>query len=140
MFPRKATGSFFKCDEPTRFDEAETAAKAAVQHERAVYTAVNLRDKYHCRACGAPTDPTATGLLKRGHHHHIVYRSAGGETTTANTCLVCAKCHADEHAHRIAIEGNADVGLTISVTPRTDGSTGYIRRQETAPHVLVPRD
>lgn len=125
---------------PTRFARADAQRKAAEATERDVYHAVDVRDRYHCRACGAPTDPRATGVLKRAHHHHIVYRSAGGATTTANVCLVCPRCHDLEHTHRIGIEGNADVALTICKTPDHDGGTGYVLRQETAPHVLVARD
>ena len=133
------TTSRFKCDEPTRFDEADAKAKAEAQQEREVYAQVNARDKYRCRACGAATDPQAVGVLKRGHHHHIVYRSAGGATTTANVALVCARCHNDEHRHRIRIEGDADVALTIY--NRLSRQAGwYISRQETAPHVLTARD
>ncbi len=83
------------------------------QIERAVYRAVDARDGRKCRACGRKADPQAVGIIEHGHHHHVTFRSAGGGTTTANVCLLCGACHADVHAHRLTIEGDANKPLKI---------------------------
>lgn len=93
---------------------ARTARDAArAKQRRLVYAAVNVRDNYHCAACGKPADPRALEMTRHGHHHHITFRSQGGQDTTANICLLCPVCHADVHAHRLTISGNADKKLTI---------------------------
>jgi hypothetical protein len=84
--------------------------------ERNIYRAVNARDLYACRSCGRSVSPSAIGLLQRAHHHHIVFRSAGGDTSMSNVCLLCAVCHADVHAHRLTVEGDANKRLKIRRT------------------------
>ena len=67
------------------------------------------RDRGRCRACHRPT---SYGILSHpmdlGHAHHIRYRSAGGKNMLSNLVLLCAICHALEHAHVIRITGTAD--------------------------------
>lgn len=92
---------------------ARTAREAVkATQRRQVYQAVNVRDRYRCVACGKPADPRALDMMRHGHHHHIQYRSQLGPTTTANVALLCPICHADVHAHRLTIMGNADGRLT----------------------------
>jgi 5-methylcytosine-specific restriction endonuclease McrA len=79
-----------------------------LQIERVVYRAVDQRDQYRCRECGARCSPSAASLLDRAHRHHIIFRSAGGETTTANVLTLCSEAHADVHAHRLHITGDAN--------------------------------
>lgn len=95
----------------SRVDERarRNAAKAAL--ERDVYRAVDERDKRRCRVCGHSADPRAMDSTKRGEHHHVVLRSAGGETSTGNVCLLCVSCHAARHAYRLCITGDADGAL-----------------------------
>lgn len=93
---------------------ARTAREAAkATQRRKVYQAVNVRDRYRCVACGKPADPRALDMMRHGHHHHIQYRSRGGKDTTANVVLLCARDHADLHAGRLTITGNADRTLKI---------------------------
>lgn len=132
------TGSNFKHQQATRFDAADEAAKAEADIWKAVCAAVDARDKRQCRACGKRCDPNATGLLTRAHRHHIVYRSAGGPDEAWNLATLCASCHNDEHKHRLRIDGNANICLTV-YRKDSDGSF-YISRQEVSPHVLVARD
>lgn len=90
------------------------AAKAKAARAYAeVCRQVDLRDNFACVACGRYANPHRTYESQRGHHHHIQFRSRGGADTTANICLVCQRCHADIHAHKLSIAGNADTGLTI---------------------------
>lgn len=121
----------FKWDTPTRTDAQVQAAKAEAATERAVYAQVTAADEHRCRVCGVWCTPDATTLLGKGHHHHIVYRSAGGPTTVENVCLLCARCHNDEHQHRIAIDGNAHQAPWLTLS-RRDPETGewYVWRQE----------
>jgi len=82
-----------------------------------VYRAVDLRDRGSCRVCG--------GLSGTLHHHHLVYRSRGGTDTAGNVILCCHSCHADIHAARLRVSGDADArdtsgllsGLTIARRP-----------------------
>ena len=136
LFAKK--GSFFKSEEPTRYERKKHAKTAADQAWLDLCLTVDARDRLKCRSCGRRCDPKATALLERGERHHVVYRSAGGADTSANVVLICAGCHNDEHKHRLRIEGNADVALTFH--RRLAGNDWYICRQETAPHVLVARD
>lgn len=98
------------------------------------YRAVNVRDGYKCRACGRQCSPQAVDMLARGEHHHIEFRSKGGEHSSQNVALVCSFCHAEIHAHRLKVEGNADEALTI--WKLAEGGW-YIARQERAPHDVV---
>ena len=103
--------SFFKWNQPSRFDKKfEEQIEAAVAWSD-VCRRVDWRDKRICRACGTRSDPDAMGLTKRGHRHHIVYRSAGGKDESSNLVTLCAKCHNAEHRHRLEIRGNADEKL-----------------------------
>jgi Pyruvate/2-oxoacid:ferredoxin oxidoreductase delta subunit len=125
-----------KWEGPTEVETRRAAAAAIAGNWRAVCGLVDIRDSYQCRVCSRRCNPQATSMLQKGHHHHIVYASAGGEDTTQNVCLLCADCHAAEHAHKIQIEGNADVALAIS---RRNLETGEMEvwRQEVSPRVYV---
>ncbi len=119
------------CPKPkkSRFDERAARQAAKVANEREVYAAVTLRDESCCRVCRKFCNPRAVGLLVKAHHHHIVYSSAGGGTTLENVCLLCAKCHNDEHQHRIGITGNADerdpLGRLCGLTIRREYESGW---------------
>lgn len=92
--------------EPRATAKARHQRQRATAH-RAVYAAVTARDGSVCRVCQA-----RDSLLM--HRHHIVYRSKGGATTSANVALVCGACHADIHAGRIHLAGDADGPLAIT--------------------------
>jgi 5-methylcytosine-specific restriction endonuclease McrA len=78
--------------------------------DRAVYAAVTARDGTCCRVCKVHLMFGFASLLRR---HHIVYPSKGGKTTTSNVVTVCPFCHADIHAGRIRLSGDADGVLEI---------------------------
>jgi len=126
--------TFFKWDDTSRFDAARAAAVDAAHHDRAVFRAVDHRDGRQCRACDRRTNPDAIGLLVRGHRHHLQYRSAGGPTESWNLVTLCPLCHADEHAHRLRIEGNADLALTF--WRLDDEGDWYVARRELAVRVV----
>ncbi len=86
------------------------------QVERAVYKFVDERDKRSCRVCGRRGVVDGVGILARLHHHHLKFRSAGGMDTSENVILCCSQCHADIHAHRVTVEGDANGTLTIRRT------------------------
>lgn len=79
----------------------------------AVCKVVDHRDGKRCRVCGRRCDPNAADLVRHAHRHHITYRSAGGQDTSDNLVTLCAECHADEHAHRLKVEGNGDTGIEV---------------------------
>ena len=127
--------SYFKHDLPSRFETKLAKQHAAEAQEREVYAAVTQRDQRRCRCCGDYASAQALGTLKQAHHHHIVYRSAGGPTSSANLCLLCARCHSDEHQHRLKVEGDANCALTF--WKRQDNGNWYVWKQEVAPHVTA---
>jgi 5-methylcytosine-specific restriction endonuclease McrA len=45
--------------------------------------------------------------------HHIRFRSHGGKDETRNCAAICAVCHADIHAYRLSISGDANGKLKI---------------------------
>jgi 5-methylcytosine-specific restriction endonuclease McrA len=63
---------------------------------------VRARDKGRCRACHGRDQIEV---------HHIKFRSAGGVHSTKNCACLCAICHADIHAYRLTLTGNADSTL-----------------------------
>jgi 5-methylcytosine-specific restriction endonuclease McrA len=100
-------------EKPSRFRDRKIKVRDREAERREVYDAVNRRDRYRCVVCGAKADPRAIGLTEQGHHHHILYRSRGGKHQRWNVCLLCPACHAEVHAKRLFLSGNADEGLTI---------------------------
>lgn len=85
--------------------------KSARQAElRDVFRRVNERDQFKCRACGKRLSPRG-GLTDRIEHHHVVLRSAGGTDDSWNLACLCPEHHADRHAYRLLIQGDADLKL-----------------------------
>jgi 5-methylcytosine-specific restriction endonuclease McrA len=74
-----------------------------------VRRAVIFRDKGRCRACRK-----REGLQV----HHVRFRSAGGEDSTSNCALLCAECHADIHAYRLTLTGDANKTLKVRRAPQ----------------------
>jgi predicted HNH restriction endonuclease len=48
--------------------------------------------------------------------HHIKFRSVGGEDTAENLAALCRVCHAEIHAYRLVISGDANGKLKIERT------------------------
>lgn len=126
----------FKDGEKTLAEEQRARRAEAAKLEREVNRAVDVRDRYLCRVCGAEADPGALDRLKRGHHHHIVFRSKQGEEHTRNKCLLCRTDHDAIHVKRVLeIEGDADVALTF--WRRDKGSDEwYVWKREISPRVF----
>ncbi len=85
----------------SRAADRKATKREAEKHRQMVYSLVRVRDKFRCRHC-----KTATPEV-----HHIKFRSAGGEDSTENLALLCRACHAEVHAYRLAVEGNANMTL-----------------------------
>lgn len=103
----------------SRAAERKDRNAAKKREQLTVYRQVDERDKRRCRACGAQADPNALDMVRRGHHHHVQFRSMGGKDEVANLCLLCPICHADVHAHRLAVSGNANEKLTFEKDGKT---------------------
>lgn len=129
--------TMFKWEQASRYDVADEKAKDERRVWLEVCAAVDARDKHRCRACGKPAPVNGVGVLQKAHRHHIVYRSAGGPDTTQNLALLCARCHWDEHQHRLRVEGDADDKLTF--WRKDDADQWYVSKQEIGPG-LVERD
>lgn len=84
---------------PSRAGERRARRAAKDEEWTRVRRLVLARDGRRCRVCHSRRDVEA---------HHIRFRSRGGEHTTANVACVCAICHADIHAYRLTLSGNAD--------------------------------
>lgn len=69
-----------------------------------VRAAVKVRDKGRCRVCSRREGVEV---------HHVKFRSLGGEHSTANCALLCPECHADIHAYRVVVTGDANKQLRI---------------------------
>lgn len=121
-----------KWDVKSRVDVAVEQEAADDKRRREVYAAVTAREESRCRVCDAYCNPNASTLLGKGHHHHIVYESAQGPTTVENVCLLCAKCHNDEHVtRRISIDGNANASPWLTLSKKEKGSGHwYVYKQE----------
>jgi hypothetical protein len=119
-----------KWDEPTLADLQQANQELAAALSRFVNRQVALRDRYRCRVCERPADPTVPNRLKRGHHHHIVFRSACGPETTANKVLLCRACHDAIHVKRtLQIDGNADEAPWLTLW-KDEGSGWFVWKQE----------
>jgi 5-methylcytosine-specific restriction endonuclease McrA len=119
-----------KWDQPTRAEVKQEQARAKVKALLAACAAVTTREAHQCRICAKRVAPG------QGHHHHVTFRSKGGGDETSNLILACPGCHSLLHAHKLHVEGNADVALAIS---RRNLETGEMElwRQEVSPRVYV---
>jgi hypothetical protein len=135
------TGTMFKHVMPSRVEEAREAETAVAAHWRELCAYVNRRDELCCRACGRRVNPHAMSMLQKGHHHHVVYRSAGGQDTKENVCLLCSDCHSAEHVKRaLSIEGNAEAAPWLAISKRSADGRWYLWRQETGIRQYVEVD
>lgn len=96
--------------EKSKAAEARKEARAWSAIVRKVWE----RDDAACRACHRMVFQYAGMPETKGHVHHIAYRSAGGNDTTANCVLLCAKCHELEHVHMISITGHGDGQIVVT--------------------------
>ena len=74
------------------------AGKDASRHRADVYVRVQQRDRGRCRVCDRVT------WLQQ---HHIQFRSALGKDEPENLISLCRECHADIHAGRLKLDGDA---------------------------------
>jgi 5-methylcytosine-specific restriction endonuclease McrA len=106
--------TFWKADMETRLDQALEKQRAIDANWRLVCRQVTAREGSCCRVCGKRCNPSGSSFLSKGHHHHIVYRSAGGQDSVENVCLLDASCHDLVHVKKtLRIEGNAEEALTV---------------------------
>lgn len=89
----------------SRAADRKATKREAEKHRQMVYSLVRVRDRFRCRSCR-----TTHGV----EVHHIKFRSLGGSNTTENLALLCASCHAEVHAYRLAIDGNANGTLKFT--------------------------
>jgi 5-methylcytosine-specific restriction endonuclease McrA len=119
-----------KWADKTTVEAKQEKARAKTRAWIAACAAVTTRDAHQCRICAKRVN------AGQGHHHHVTFRSKGGGDETQNLILACPGCHALLHAHKLHVEGNADVALAIS---RRNLETGEMEvwRQEVSPRVYV---
>lgn len=122
----------FKQDDPSRVHAKRQRKAEELAAWKAVCRQVDARDQGRCRVCSRRCDPHALGLLERAERHHITYRSHGGEDFDDNVVTLCAECHADQHAGRLDVRGNARVA--IEAWRRDDAGRWFLSRRETGVH------
>jgi len=79
-------------------------ARAKEQQWQRVRQCVLVRDGRRCRVCR-----TMEGV----DVHHVRFRSVGGDDNTSNCAALCRICHAEIHAYRLVISGDANGKLKI---------------------------
>jgi hypothetical protein len=90
--------------------EAKDRIKAEQQAEiDRCYQAVDLRDKSVCRVTGEFLTSGASDPHKRKERHHMIRRSRGGLHQTANVITVSAFIHAQDHAGKVRLSGDANL-------------------------------
>jgi hypothetical protein len=85
--------SLVKPSKLDRIAKAEQDDRDFETLKRAVYKAVNFRDKFECVVCGRKGNPESTSMLDRLHHCHVVDASRGGAMATGNIFLADVRCH-----------------------------------------------
>ena len=131
VFPVRATGSMFKADAPSRVEKKRLRKAEELATWASVCKRVDARDGGRCRVCQRRCDPRALGMLERAERHHIVYRSVGGEDYEHNVVTICKFCHAEQHAGRLDIRGNATHGIEVWLPD--DAGTWFLSRRESSP-------
>ena len=116
------------CDSFERLEGASVPAYIAAFLDQTRGADPAEKNRYRCRVCGRRCDPNAADLVRHGHRHHITYRSAGGQDVSSNLVLLCNECHADEHAHRLKVEGDGDTGIEVWRL-NDDGGWFLVRRE-----------
>jgi len=94
---KPAKGSALKARRARKRLADKTLAENAMQ--------ARWRDQDRCRVCGSPQGVEV---------HHVAFRSQGGTHDTSNLVCLCRGCHAQVHARRIWINGDADGLLLVS--------------------------
>jgi 5-methylcytosine-specific restriction endonuclease McrA len=84
--------------------DKKVTARAKELAWRRVRAWVLVRDSRKCRVC-----KTAEGV----DVHHIRFRSVGGKDETSNLAALCRCCHAEIHAYRLTLSGDANGKLRI---------------------------
>lgn len=99
-------GSFFKdAEKRTTALLKRSKAYSKAKLWRAVSAEVDARDGGRCRNCGRAAGGTPETAL---HRHHIQYRSRLGTDDSKNVITICGRCHAEVHAGRLEVCGDAD--------------------------------
>jgi len=101
--------TFFKHQMETRHEAKDRRAKEQQDEIDACYQAVDLRDKSVCRVTGEYLTAGHSDPHKRKERHHLIRRSRGGLHQTANVITVSAFIHAQDHAGKIRLSGDANL-------------------------------
>jgi 5-methylcytosine-specific restriction endonuclease McrA len=110
--------SALKFPKPTRtLAQERRRDKEAQKRLTAAVRATLARRDGRCRLCGKRFSQGQPAEM-----HHLVFRSAGGETSTQNTLLLCRACHHQQvHARRVdLVPADPDLGAdgVVEVQPR----------------------
>jgi len=94
-----------KYEMPTRDDERKVDTKAAATAWEACKKAVDVRDKFKCRACKRKVVKTLTRCPERAEHAHLVRRRKESAlmTDSRNVLLLCHFCHEKFDRHKLSV-------------------------------------
>lgn len=101
--------TFFKHQLETRHEYKDRRKKEQQAEIDACYQAVDLRDKSVCRVTGEFLTAGHSDPHKRKERHHLIRRSRGGLHQTGNVLTVSAFIHAQDHAGKIRLSGDANL-------------------------------
>jgi len=99
----------FKHQLETRHEYKDRRVKDRMDEQTECYQAVDLRDKSVCRVTGEFLTLGASDPHKRKERHHMIRRSRGGLHQTSNVVTVSAFVHAQDHAGKIRLSGDANL-------------------------------
>lgn len=106
-------------------------------HKRAVYKAVDRRDKNRCVLTGRTGDRYTVDPLDKLHHHHIIEESRLGKTETWNLVTVHALVHSLIGDSRLDVYGDADEPNGLTWTIREDAVVECFGRRRVPAFVRV---
>ena len=99
----------FKHQLETRHEYKDRRGKEQAEEIDRCYEAVDLRDRSVCRVTGEFLTLGHSDPHKRKERHHMIRRSRGGLHQTANVLTVSAFIHAQDHAGKIRLSGDANL-------------------------------
>ncbi len=99
----------FKHDMETRHEYKDRRAAEKQREQDQCYQAVDIRDSSVCRVTGEYLTLGHADPHKRKERHHMIRRSRGGLHETANVVTVSAFIHAQDHAGKIRLSGDANL-------------------------------
>lgn len=101
--------TFFKHQMETAVEYRDRRRKEQAEAIDQCYQAVDIRDQSVCRVTGEFLVAGHSDPHKRKERHHMIRRSRGGLHQTDNVLTVSGFIHAQDHAGKIRLSGDANL-------------------------------